>query len=43
MSDKIRVTVWNEFVHEKTHEAVKKIYPKGMHTVIAAPSRPSRI
>jgi len=36
MSDKIRVTVWNEFVHEKTHEAVKKIYPKGMHTVIAA-------
>lgn len=35
MSDKIRVTVWNEFRHEKIHEAVKRIYPKGMHTVIA--------
>ena len=35
MSKKIRVTVWNEFVHEKKHEAVKRIYPKGMHVVIA--------
>ncbi len=35
MSKTIRVTVWNEFRHEKTNEAVKKIYPKGMHTVIA--------
>ena len=35
MPEKIRVTVWNEFRHEKTHEAVKKVYPKGMHTVIA--------
>jgi trehalose utilization protein len=34
-STDIRVTVWNEFRHEKTHEAVKKVYPKGMHTVIA--------
>ena len=32
---KIRVTVWNEFRHEKTHDEVKKVYPKGMHTVIA--------
>ena len=31
----IRVTVWNEFRHEKTHEAVIKVYPNGMHTVIA--------
>ena len=31
----IRVTVWNEFRHEKHHDAVKKLYPKGMHTVIA--------
>ena len=30
----IRVLVWNEFQHEKTQEAVKKIYPDGMHTVI---------
>jgi len=35
MAPKIRVTVWNECVHEKTHEAVKKIYPDGMHAVIA--------
>jgi trehalose utilization protein len=35
MSDKIRVTVWNEFVHEQKHEAVKKIYPEGMHSVMA--------
>ena len=31
----IRVTVWNEFVHEKSHDAVKKLYPDGMHKVIA--------
>jgi len=31
----IRVTVWNEFVHEKTDEAVTAIYPDGMHTAIA--------
>ena len=35
MAEKIRVTVWNEGRHEKTHEAVKKVYPNGMHTVIA--------
>jgi len=35
MAHKIHVTVWNEFVHEKKNEAVKKIYPDGMHTVIA--------
>lgn len=32
----IRVTVWNEYVHERSHEAVRKIYPQGMHAVIAA-------
>jgi trehalose utilization protein len=35
MSDKIRVTVWNEFRHEKKNAAVAKIYPDGMHNVIA--------
>ena len=35
MSKTIRVTVWNEFRHEKKNETVRKIYPKGMHTVIA--------
>lgn len=31
----IRVTVWGENLHEQKHEAVKAIYPNGMHTVIA--------
>ncbi|GIV76052.1 ThuA domain-containing protein [Litorilinea aerophila] len=35
MSD-IRVTVWNEFRHEKVHDAVRQVYPEGIHTVIAA-------
>ena len=35
MADKIRVTVWNEFRHEKKHEAVQKVYPDGIHKVIA--------
>jgi trehalose utilization protein len=30
-----RVTVWNEFRHEKTHAEVTKLYPDGMHQVIA--------
>ena len=33
---KINVTVWNEFRHELTDEAVKAVYPEGMHKVIAA-------
>jgi trehalose utilization protein len=32
---KIRVTVWNEYRHERQDERVKKLYPEGMHTVIA--------
>jgi trehalose utilization protein len=36
---KIRVTVWNEFLHEKKNETVKKIYPDGMHAVIAGALR----
>ena len=35
MSKTIRVTVWNEGVHEKKNEAVRKVYPDGMHAVIA--------
>ena len=31
----MRITVWNEFAHEKTDEAVKAIYPDGIHTVVA--------
>ena len=35
MKDKIKVTIWNEFRHEKTNEIVKKLYPEGMHKAIA--------
>ena len=31
----IRVTIFNEFFHEKTDEEVKKIYPNGIHNAIA--------
>ena len=31
----IRVTVWNEFLHEKEHEEVIKVYPDGIHNAIA--------
>ncbi len=31
---KINVTIWNEFRHERKNEAVKKIYPDGMHAAI---------
>ncbi len=32
----VRVTVWNEFRHEKKNPVVTKIYPDGMHAAIAA-------
>ncbi|MDD2707969.1 MAG: ThuA domain-containing protein [Verrucomicrobiae bacterium] len=35
MSTPIRVTIWNEFRHEKKNEAVKKLYPAGMHATLA--------
>ena len=35
MNRKIRVTIWNEFRHEKKHEAVRKVYPDGIHAAIA--------
>lgn len=31
----IKVTVWNEFQHEKTHEEVRNVYPNGIHNAIA--------
>lgn len=31
----IRVTVWNEFVHERTEKAVAEVYPRGIHEAIA--------
>lgn len=31
----IRVTIFNEFLHEKSNEKVRKIYPNGIHNAIA--------
>jgi trehalose utilization protein len=36
MAKPIRVTIWNEFVHEKKNPEIAKIYPEGMHGAIAA-------
>ena len=35
MNTRLRVTVWNEFVHERQNAAVAKIYPHGIHQVVA--------
>ena len=37
--DPIRVTIWNEFVHEQTNADVRRIYPEGIHGVLAAALR----
>lgn len=31
----IRVTVWNEYLHERNDPAVGKVYPQGIHNAIA--------
>ncbi|MEM2323118.1 MAG: ThuA domain-containing protein, partial [Candidatus Bathyarchaeia archaeon] len=31
----IRVTVWNEYIHEREDPEVARIYPKGIHEAIA--------
>jgi trehalose utilization protein len=31
----LRVTIWNEHVHERREESVRRIYPDGMHSAIA--------
>ena len=36
MSDPLRVTVWGENVHEREEDAVRALYPDGMHATIAA-------
>jgi len=35
MDRKIRVTVWNEYRHERADEAVAAVYPEGIHGAIA--------
>jgi len=36
MASKIRVTVWNEYRHEKTDPKVSAVYPNGIHAQIAS-------
>jgi trehalose utilization protein len=36
MASNLRVTVWNEFRHEKNDERVSAHYPNGIHAVIAS-------
>ena len=36
MSAPVRVTVWNEFRHERKSERVRAVYPQGMHEVLRA-------
>ncbi|ADL53848.1 ThuA domain-containing protein [Clostridium cellulovorans] len=31
----LKVTIWNEYIHEREDEHIKKIYPKGIHDCIA--------
>ncbi len=35
MGSPIRVTIWNEYLHEVDNDVVRKIYPKGIHSAIA--------
>ena len=34
--ERLKLTIYNEFVHEQKNDFVKKLYPKGMHEAIAA-------
>lgn len=34
MEKKIRVTIWNEYRHEKQEERIRNVYPDGIHSVI---------
>jgi len=34
MNEPLRVTVWNEFLHERESDLVREIYPQGIHAVL---------
>jgi trehalose utilization protein len=34
MGEMIKVTVWNEYVHEREYEGIRKVYPEGIHGCI---------
>ena len=35
MPQPLRVTIWNEYIHEREHDAVRALYPNGIHAVLA--------
>lgn len=35
MKKKIRVTIWNEFLHERSDQDARIVYPKGIHVALA--------
>ena len=35
MTQELKLTIYNEFVHEQKNDFVKRLYPKGMHGAIA--------
>ena len=35
LAEEPRVTIWNEYRHEKSDEHVARLYPEGMHAVLA--------
>ncbi|HLH71810.1 MAG TPA: trehalose utilization protein ThuA, partial [Chloroflexota bacterium] len=35
MTQNLRVTVWNEFRHERHRDDVRRHYPEGIHQVLA--------
>ena len=39
MTGPLRVTVWNEFRHERSNPAVGAVYPDGIHAALAGPLR----
>ena len=34
MAGPLRVTIWNEYIHERESDAVRALYPTGMHAVL---------
>src|SRR5712691_945997 len=39
MTDRLRVTVWNEYRHERNDTHVAEVYPEGIHNALAKPLR----
>ena len=32
----IRVTIWNEYVHEPMEESIREVHPQGIHGTLAS-------